>query len=337
LSGNKLNLADFKLSVNYIHVSEFIKACWGEEVKVKPVWFIAQSGRYIREFAEIVGNDFFKAVRDPLISSKLTLLPKKLGIDALILFQDIVTPLMAYNIDFYFDNGPKVKGEVSLDGLKYDINSLKFVLEEIKFVKSRKGNLPLIGFSGGPFSLLYYLNGKDLERVVGILKRREILEDLINLIIDYYKLQLRGGIDSFMLFDTNLYLLMERDLDVFKVYLSKIKEVFNEISLYGIPSIFFMLKSLRAIDYIKNLGFDVLTASEETDIVTFKKLFGKSVQGNLDPKYFLKREDLEREVIKILNMSKGMRGHIFNVTHRVPVGAREEDVMKVVKLVHEVG
>ncbi|MCX7794268.1 MAG: uroporphyrinogen decarboxylase [Thermodesulfovibrionales bacterium] len=329
----------------------FLKACRGEKTDYTPVWLMRQAGRYLPEYQEIRSKyDFMTLCKTPELAAEVTLQPvRRLNVDAAILFSDILIPLepMGVKVDFPEKGGPVLTPS---EGNKLrEINPEKdipFVIETIKILL-KELDVPLIGFSGAPFTLLTYIieqgsskNFLKTKRLMyeNLKEYNRIMELLTDTVTRYLSSQIKAGVQAVQLFDTWAGILTPRD---FKEYvLPHVKRVIS--SLKGsVPVIYFVLNGGTFLETIKESGADVIGVDWRIDIgIAIDRLKdGVAVQGNLDPcELFLPEEKLFERITDIVRkgMRSSIRGHIFNLGHGILPETPVEKAKFLVDSVHEI-
>jgi len=321
-----------------IDKSYFIRACWIKKVDEIPIWFMRQAGRYLPEYRKIRKKfSFLNMCKNPEISAEITLQPlKRFKLDAGIIFADILLPFegMGLKIEFSEKGGPHILNPVRCekDLMRLRIldpkNDTPYLLSAIKIVKNELGDkLPLIGFSGAPFTLASYaIEGKGSKDYVStktlMFSEKKLWEDIMNLftssIINYLKAQIDAGVDCIQLFDSWAGTLSPED---YKNYvLPYTKRIFSSLKETGVPGIHFSTGTTSYLKLIKEVGSDVIGIDWRIDIRdAFKEVGGeKAIQGNLDPAVLLGPGDVVvKSAKKILKNMKGKNGFIFNLGHGI--------------------
>ncbi|MEW6570727.1 MAG: uroporphyrinogen decarboxylase [Nitrospirota bacterium] len=336
----------------------FLKACRGEEVEFTPVWLMRQAGRYLPEYQSVRADvDFLTLCKTPDLAAEVTLQPVELlGVDAAILFSDILIPVeaMGMHLEFSDKEGPvlgdPVRNKSAVERLVIpDIEEdLSFVLETIRILRRKLDNrVPLIGFAGAPFTLAtYMIEGGTSKNFLNTKKLMfqhgatfEYLMDKLSVIItSYLSLQIKAGAHAVQIFDTWAGILAPFDYK--KYVLPYVKKIISELKKEKAPIIYFVNECAGILSEIKKSGADVIGIDWRIDISDAIKKIGKKlvVQGNLDPgALFLPREKLEERVKEILWKGEVAKGHIFNLGHGIlpqtPVG----NVKELVEVVHFYG
>ncbi len=334
----------------------FLRACKGEKTTPVPVWFMRQAGRYLPEYQEIRGKaDFLTMCKTPELAAEVTLQPVDiLGVDAAILFSDILIPLEAMGAGLSFKEGkgpiisPPVRSRKELERLHTiePERDVPFVLETIKILrKELSGRVPLIGFAGAPFTMATYLiEGGTTKSFVNIKKMlfsdpalfRSVMELITEVTISYLSAQIEAGVQAIQLFDTWAGVLTRHDFrDAALVYA---RRIFNALRERGVPMIYFVYDGGHLLDLTRLAGSDVIGLDWRTDMETALKVLGKDVvvQGNLDPcLLFLEEERLRDRISEIIQQGLGAKAHIFNLGHGVLPEIPPEKVRLAIEMIHE--
>ncbi len=335
----------------------FLKACRGERTSPVPVWFMRQAGRYLPEYQEIRGkSDFLTMCKTPELAAEVTLQPVELlGVDAAILFSDILIPLEAMGANLAFEEGrgpvlqPPVRGEDDINRLHHiePERDVPFVLETIKILRRELADkVPLIGFAGAPFTLASYLiEGGGTKSFVNIKRMffanpvlfRRVMDLITDVTISYLSAQIRAGAQAIQLFDTWAGVLTRHDFrDAALVYA---RRIFNELRPLGVPMVYFVFDGGHLLDLVRLSGADVIGLDWRTDIDTALFLMGDGnvvVQGNLDPcMLFLSEERLRDRIAEILFQGTMAKSHIFNLGHGILPEIPPEKVKLAVEIIHE--
>ncbi len=335
--------------------SQFLAACKRLPVDFTPVWFMRQSGRYLPEYQKLRRKfDVLTICKTPELSSFAALAPvKKLGVDAAIIFADLMLPVEAMGVKFRIVEaiGPVVDNPVAnladVKRLRL-INPTKdtsFVQSAIKLVKNQLTRTPLIGFSGAPFTLACYLveggASRNFEKTKGLmysnLKAWELLmTKLTKVVISYLEAQIEAGVDAIQLFDSWAGVLSEQDYQRYVAPYSQ--KIFSSIK--KVPTIHFTTGNPSLLPSIAAAGGDVISVDWRISIGKAWKLIGdnRAIQGNLDPAVlFAPFKVVKVEVKKILVQTAGRVGYIFNLGHGIYPGTPYQNVVKLVEFVHKFG
>jgi uroporphyrinogen decarboxylase len=336
--------------------SPFLKACRGEEVPYTPVWIMRQAGRYMKEYQEVRAEvDFLTLCKTPELAAKVTLQPVDiLGVDAAILFSDILIPVeaMGMHLEFSDKKGPAlsepIRSRTLVEKLMIPVpeDDVPFVFETIKILR-RELKVPLIGFSGAPFTLsTYMIEGGTSKNFLNTKKMmfqnpglfRELMDKITATVVSYLSAQIRAGAQAVQLFDTWAGILSPED---YKTYaFPYVKKAIAEIKKEGVPIIYFVNDCAGILKDVKKSGADVIGIDWRIDISDAIKKIGKklSVQGNLDPcALFLPKDKLAEKVEDIIEKGRAAKGHIFNLGHGVLPETPVENVKAMVEMVKELG
>ncbi len=331
----------------------FLKACRGEPVDYTPVWIMRQAGRYLPEYQAVRADvDFLTLCKTPELAAKVTIQPvERLGVDAAILFSDILIPVeaMGMHLEFNEKKGPilrePVRTKSALDRLIIPDteDSMPFVIDTIRILR-KELRVPLIGFSGAPFTLAtYIIEGGSTKNFVNTKKImyqnpglfNGLMEKLTLTVISYLVSQIRAGAQAVQIFDSWAGILSPQDYDEY--VLPHIKKTISELKKEGVPVIYFVNDCAGLLNSIKKTGADVIGVDWRIDLKEAIKKLGKrySVQGNLDPcALFLPKERIEDRVKEILYKGEFARGHIFNLGHGILPETPVENAIAMVEAVH---
>ncbi|MGW7536503.1 uroporphyrinogen decarboxylase [Amycolatopsis sp. NPDC054798] len=333
--------------------SAFLAAARGERPAHVPVWFMRQAGRSLPEYRALrEGVPMLDACFDPEMLAEITLQPvRRHGVDAAILFSDIVVPLKAagVDIDIVPGTGPVVASPVrDADAVralpKLEPEQVGKVAEGVRLLVERLGETPLIGFAGAPFTLASYLieggPSRNHEHTKALMHSQpEVWHDLAARLADiaatFLRAQLDAGVDAVQLFDSWAGALSERDYREF--VLPHSARVLAAAGEYGVPRIHFGVGTGELLGAMREAGADVVGVDWRIPLdVAVRRLGGKvSVQGNLDPALlYASWPVLEAEVRRIVEEGRAARGHVFNLGHGVLPGVDPEVLKRVVDLVH---
>jgi uroporphyrinogen decarboxylase len=334
-------------------------AARGGEPSRTPVWFMRQAGRSLPEYKKArEGNAMLESCLTPELASEITMQPvRRHGVDAAILYSDIVVPLYAAGIgvDIVPGTGPVVADPVRT---KSDVDALPDLHEEqvapvaaaIRLLTAELGDTPLIGFAGAPFTLASYLieggPSKNHERTKALMHSspdvwHALLAKLAGITTEFLRVQVEAGIDAMQLFDSWSGALSERDYREF--VLPHSTGVFDSLRDAGIPRIHVGVGTGELLVAMRDAGADVvgvdwrIPLDEAVRRLTAARPDGPApvVQGNLDPALLFADWDvLEREVRRIVAEGKAAAGHIFNLGHGVLPETDPTVVTRVTELVH---
>jgi len=334
----------------------FLKACRREKAGHTPVWLMRQAGRYMKEYMAIrEKHSFLEMCRAPELACEVTLQPvKAFELDAAIIFADILLPLdgMGINLEFAKNEGPVISNPVRT---RKDIDAVRiinpeehvpYLLKAIKMVKAElNGKVPLIGFSGSPFTLAsYIIEGEGSKNYINTKKLMysdpegwKILMDKISeVIIVYLEAQIDAGAQVVQLFDSWVGCLGPDD---FRNYaMPYTKRIIDRVSKKGVPVINFGTNTGTYLDLVRQAGGDVIGVDWKVRLDDAWKTIGydKAIQGNLDPVVlFGPVAEIRKRVKEIIDMAAGRPGHIFNLGHGIILGTPVDNVRAVIDSVHE--
>ncbi|MEI7892373.1 MAG: uroporphyrinogen decarboxylase [Myxococcales bacterium] len=328
----------------------FLLACRREHTDTTPVWFIRQAGRYMPEYRALrTKYTLLDLCKNPELAVQVTLQPLRLGVDAAILFADILLPLEPMGAPFEFaqGEGPVIHAPIvdraGIDALRViePEDGLGFVLAAIRLLK-KELPVPLIGFAGAPFTLASYLieGGKSAN----FLKtKRLMLSDpeswhallgkLAEVVRRYLRAQIAAGVDAVQLFDSWVGQLSP---DQYRTYvLPHTRHVLQDLE--QVPVIHFGTGTHSLLEAMRDAGGSVIGLDWRTPLSDGWKRVGydRAVQGNLDPAVlFAPRDVAEREVDRVLAQAGDRPGHIFNLGHGILPETPVETVQAVVDRVH---
>jgi uroporphyrinogen decarboxylase len=331
----------------------FLKACRREAVPRTPVWFMRQAGRYMSEYRALrAKHSLLTLCRTPELAVEVTLQPvRALGVDAAILFSDLLLPLAPLGIPFDFQAGEgpviekPVRSAADVAALRrFDPRQdLGMVLEAIRLLR-RDLQVPLIGFAGAPFTLASYAveggSSRSFEKTKGLLYQdpatwHRFAGLLAEIVADYLRAQVDAGAQALQLFDSWVGALDEADYREF--VLPHTKALFDRLAGVGVPLIHFGTGTGHLLAAQKEAGGDVIGVDWRTSLTTARERLGDGValQGNLDPTLlFAPRERLLGRVDAVLRQAAGRPGHVFNLGHGILPTTPVESVKAVVEHVH---
>lgn len=329
-----------------------LKAARGEETPYTPVWYMRQAGRYQPEYRELRKKySFFQISHHPDICAKVTRLPvDQLGVDAAILFADIMTPLKSrgLSVDIVEGVGPVIPNPVRTGTDLADLGELvperdvPYVLETIERLKGEL-DVPLIGFAGAPFTLASYLieggPSKDYHRTKAFMYTRPddwkaLTEDLAGMTIRYLTAQIDSGATAVQLFDSWVGALSREDYRLFIA--PTMSSIFMALKKTGAVTIYFAAGSGHLLTEWSRLPVDVLSFDWRLSIADVRERgITKSVQGNLDPSLLLAPLPLLKErAKKLLDEAGDDPGFIFNLGHGVLPEVRPESLRMLTDFIH---
>jgi uroporphyrinogen decarboxylase len=334
----------------------FLRACRREPVDKTPVWFMRQAGRYMPEYMAIrAKHTLLEICARPEVACEVTLQPVLAhGVDAAILFADILLPLEPMGAPFEFAKGEgpvvhhPIRTAADIAALKViePAEDLRHVMQAISLIRRElEGKTPLIGFAGAPFTLASYLveGGKsnNYEKTKGLMYGEpqlwgQLMEKLSEVIRRYLRAQIEAGAQAVQIFDSWVGDLSGADyVEFIQPYL---KPVFQDLAETGVPVIHFGTGTASLLELQRDTGGSVIGVDWRTPLAQARQRLGDSVavQGNLDPHLLsAPRPLLERRVKEVLNAAGSQPGHIFNLGHGILPHTPPSNVRYVRELVHE--
>ena len=331
----------------------FIAACRRQPVPHTPIWIMRQAGRYLPEYRRVRSQaEFATLLRRPELAAEVTLQPlRRFPLDAAILFSDIMTPLQGMGVDLSFEPGPVVREPIRTDAAIEALAPLvaerdvPYVLESIRLVRAGlPAGVPLIGFAGGPFTLLCYLVCGRPSKEFGAARAflysspasaERLLDRLADAMAAYLSAQAGAGAQALMLFESWAGLLAPPEFERFA--LRAARRTMAALRHVGVPLIYYVNQGSALMECVADLEVDVIGVDWRTplDVVRRKLGPGKAVQGNLDPAaLFAAPDELRRQAGRVLDEA-GSPGHIFNLGHGIWPETDPDAVARLVDFVHE--
>ena len=343
------------MAVTAAQTSPFLAAARRRPVPHTPVWFMRQAGRYLPEYRAVrERHSLLEICATPALAAEVTLQPvRRLGVDAAILFADILLPLVPMGLDLTFapGEGPVIRNPVrgAADVARLaavDVrDALAPVLETVRQVRRElDGATPLIGFAGGPFTVASYAIEGGSSRHFVAAKRlmyespaawHELLRRLVIVLGDYLSAQVEAGAQALQLFDSWVGVLSPDDYQ--RYVMPHSRELFDRLRTTGVPVVHFGVETASLLELMRDAGGDVIGVDWRLPLDEARKRIGArhAVQGNLDPvALFAPLPELRGRVRDILRRAGGT-GHIFNLGHGVLPDTPVDHVRAVVDLVHE--
>jgi len=335
----------------------FLRACRGEAVDHVPVWFMRQAGRSLPEYRELrATGSILEAIADPDLACEVTMQPvRRYGVDAAILFSDIVVPYHAigFGVDVVPGRGPVIAEPfTSKDDLgrlreltEVDVShvtaTVDLVVEQLK-----ETNTPLIGFAGAPFTVASYLVEGAPTREFAVIKTMmhaepalfdQLLDRLVEITISFLRAQINHGARAVQLFDSWAGSLTREEYARFA--LPATQRVLEGIADLEVPTILFGVGTGELLGLMSTAGSSVVGIDWHVDLDEGRRRVGdKPVQGNLDPARCLGGEELAVEAAReVLAKAGTAAGHIFNLGHGVLPTTDPAALEAVVRVVHDEG
>ncbi len=334
--------------------SVFMKACRREKTDYTPVWLMRQAGRFMREYRELRSRvSFLELCKTPELAAEVTLSAvDRLGVDAAIIFSDILVILepLGVGLEFSKGDGPKILKPVrsgkAVDGLSdFDTESLGFVYDAVSITRrALDPEKALIGFAGAPFTIASYAieggGSRNYENTKGLMYKDEgawhtLMEKLTAATAGHLNAQIKAGADAVQLFDSWVGCLSPDDYKDF--VLPHMKKLVGSITK-DVPVIHFGTGTGALLELMKESGSPVIGFDWRVDLgETWKRIgYDVAVQGNLDPVVlFAPQAEIRKRAKIILDKAEGRPGHIFNLGHGILPRTPVDNVLALVDAVHE--
>ena len=340
-----------------------IRALLRQPVDTTPVWIMRQAGRYLPEYRATrkKAGDFLTLCKTPELACEVTLQPlDRFDLDAAILFSDILTipDAMGLGLVFKEGDGPtfthpiRSTSDITKLSIPDPLDELRYVVDAVTLIRRElNGRVPLIGFSGSPWTLATYMveggSSKEFSKIKGLLYNNPAAtEKLLNLVAAsvaaYLNAQIEAGAQAVMLFDTWGGTLTP---ELYRRYslapmVEIIKQLHREYNGHKIPVILFSKGANHSLQEMAASGTDAVGLDWTIDISDAKNIVGDTValQGNLDPAVlYSSPESIQNEVKKIIAAYGKPSGHVFNLGHGIHPGIDPDNVKILVDSVHAFG
>jgi uroporphyrinogen decarboxylase len=334
--------------------SPFMRACRREQVPYTPVWLMRQAGRYMKEYRDVrARHTFLEMCKKPEVASEVTVYAAhRLGVDAAIIFADILLIIepMGLDLEFAKGEGPVIHNPVrSAEDVKRvreveDVSSLSYVYDAIRITRRElRPNIPLIGFCGAPFTLASYIcEGGGSKNYINT--KRLMYTDagawhaLMSLIARalsrYLNAQVEAGAQAVQIFDSWVGALGPDDYREF--VLPHTREVIEQVKT-GVPVIHFGTGTAGLLELMKEAGGDVIGLDWRVRLdEAWARLGDVAVMGNFDSIALFTTPDIIRQRAKaILDQAANRPGHVFNLGHGILPETPVDNVVALVEAVHE--
>ncbi|MEP7223671.1 MAG: uroporphyrinogen decarboxylase [Actinomycetota bacterium] len=338
--------------------SPFLRACHGLPADRTPVWLLRQAGRYMPEYRALrEQHSMLEVIRTPELAAQVTLMPvEAFGVDAAIVFSDILPPLvgMGLELDFVQGDGPRIGNPISsprdvdLLGTPPAEETMAGTLGAIALVRREleSRDIPVIGFAGAPFTLASYAieggTSKDFSKTKAFMLSepvawRRLLTKLATVQADYLLAQAQAGAQALQVFDSWAGRALGRE-DYLRYVAPVNRELYAAIATAGVPVINFSLGVSAYLAEAAGCGGDVVGLDWQLPLDEAWTLLGdeRPVQGNLDPASLLAPwRELQARADDVLERAAGRPGHIFNVGHGVVPQTPVDNVRRLVEHVRE--
>jgi len=343
--------------------SRFVRACLRQPVDRTPVWFLRQAGRYMPEYMAVrKHHSLLDICRTPEIAAEVTITAaERLGVDAAIIFADLLLPFTPMGLEFEFlaGEGPVVHVPVrtaeQVRALRTDrVDELSYVARAIERVAAHFGTpradgdqLGIIGFCGAPFTLAsYMIEGGSSRNYVETKKMMYgdgvawpmLMEKLVTVLTGFALQQVQAGADVIQIFDSWVGALSVADYR--RYCLPAVTELVRRVREMGVPVIYFGVDTASLLPAMSETGADVIGLDWRVPLDAGWKAVGAgcAVQGNLDPiTLFAPGDVLKERVREVLAAAAGRPGHIFNLGHGIVPGTPVENVIQIVEWIKEYG
>ena len=331
--------------------TSLLDACWGKPVERRPVWFMRQAGRSLPEYRALrEQHGMFDIFRAPELAAEVTMQPvRRLGVDAAILFSDIVVPLAAVGIEIDLRPGPVLRepfrAPADLERLRplEPEADMAYVLDTVRLLAGEL-DVPLIGFAGAPFTLASYLieggSSKTLARTKVAMHAdpvfwAELLDRLAGIVVASLRAQVEAGASAVQVFDSWAGLLNPSDYR--RSVLPATRKIFAGLEGLGVPRIHFGVGTGELLELQAEAGADVVGVDWRVPLDRARARLGDrvAVQGNLDPAVCLAPwEVVAREAGAVLDANAGRPGHVFNLGWGVLPETDPDILRRLVDFVH---
>lgn len=340
-----------------------LRAARGEAVERVPVWIMRQAGRYLPEFREIrLHNSFFDLCRNPKLACDVTLMPiNRFDLDAAIIFSDIlvVPQALGMTVEMIPGKGPSFPEPLvvpaDLAKLNKDVDVMKelgYVMEALTLTRhTLKGKVPLIGFSGAPWTLMSYMiegGGSDTKSKAKSWlykypeESHELLKILTNVITDYLVEQVCAGAQMLQLFESHAgcldhTLFVKFALPYIRVISRRVRDKLKERGVACVPMVIFAKDGHYALEEIAQSHYEVIGLDWTIEPKIAKKVCGESLtlQGNLDPCALYAPKDELTRIAKGMLQKFGYKNYICNLGHGIYPDMDPESVRTLVDFVHK--
>lgn len=339
----------------------FLRALLKQSVERTPVWMMRQAGRYLPEYRKVreQAGSFMNLCTNPELACEVTLQPlDRYAFDAAILFSDILTipDAMGLGLSFAEGEGPRfsnpIRSAADVDKLPIPDpeQELRYVIDAVRLIRtSLQGRVPLIGFSGSPWTLATYMveggSSKSFQKIKAMMYEQpsvmhRMLEKLAKSVALYLNAQIAAGAQAVMLFDTWGGMLTSEDYLEFSLHYAKLvrEQLQTEADGRRVPTILFTKGGGLWLEAMAESGYDALGLDWQTDIGLARARVGDKValQGNMDPVSLYANPDVIRAKVKnVLERYGRGSGHVFNLGHGILPDIDPEHVKAMVDAVHE--
>nr|WP_256489469.1 uroporphyrinogen decarboxylase [Pleionea sp. CnH1-48] len=349
------------MKVTKLKNDRYLRAALGQPVDYTPVWMMRQAGRYLPEYRELraEAGSFMALATNPELACEVTLQPlRRFDLDAAILFSDILTipDAMGLGLHFVQGEGPafekpvRTKADVEALFVPDPADKLKYVTDAVSVIrKELDGKVPLIGFSGSPWTLATYMIEGGATKNFSVIKEmmfsapellHQVLSVLADSVVEYLNAQIEAGAQAVMIFDTWGGVLTPRDYRAFSLdYMARIVDgLKRENEGRQVPVTLFTKNGGQWLDQMAATGCDCLGVDWTTNLADAReRVAGKvALQGNMDPSVLYGSPERIREEVATILASYGKgSGHVFNLGHGIHPTVNPEHAKVFVDAIHE--
>jgi uroporphyrinogen decarboxylase len=331
-----------------------LKAYRGEKTDYVPVWYMRQAGRSQPEYRKIKEKySLFEITHNPEICAYVTKLPvDQHGVDAAILYKDIMSPLPAIGVDVeikpgvgpVIDDPIRSKADVEKLGKIEPEQDVPYILDTIKLLVNEQLNVPLIGFSGAPFTLASYMieggPSKNYYKTKAMMYAEPetwflLMDKLGDMVITYVKAQIKAGAKAIQIFDSWIGTINAED---YRIFIKPVMErIFTELRGENVPLIMHGVGTRHLMKEFNDLPLDVVGVDWRTQIKEARDMgITKTLQGNLDPTILLAPWNvIEERTKEILDQGMAQPGYVFNLGHGVFPEVKVETLQRLTKFIHD--
>ncbi|MGZ9698607.1 uroporphyrinogen decarboxylase [Bacillus safensis] len=332
----------------------FLKACKGEKTDHVPVWYMRQAGRSQPEYRALKEKyGLFEITHQPELCAYVTRLPvEQYGVDAAILYKDIMTPLPAIGVDVEIKNGIgpvinapiRFKADIERLGELHPEEDLPYVLDTIQLLTKEQLNVPLIGFAGAPFTMASYMieggPSKNYHKTKALMYSDPeawmlLMNKLADMTITYIRAQVKAGISAFQIFDSWVGALNAAD---YRTFIKPVMQrIFTELKSENVPMIMYGVGASHLAKDWHDLPLDVVGLDWRMSVDEARKEgLTKTLQGNLDPTILLAPwEVIEERAKDILDQGMKSDHFIFNLGHGVFPDVSTDTLKKLTDFIHD--
>jgi uroporphyrinogen decarboxylase len=333
--------------------ARFLAAARQHPVDRTPVWFMRQAGRCLAAYRELREHyDILTITRTPELCARVTLMPvEEFGVDAAVLYADIMLPLFGMGVPFSIDPGlgpvihQPVRDAAAVRALRIvdAEEATPDLFEAIRLIRRElDGRTAVLGFAGAPFTVASYLiegrPTKDFARSKGLMYGQpavwhQLMETLTEVTVRYLRAQVAAGVQALQLFDSWIGVLGAREYSDY--VLPYVRRIFDGVA-GTVPTIHFGTSTAHLLEQMAGAGSDVMSVDWRLPLdEAWSRIGAHAIQGNLDPTACLAPWPVvERETRRVLSEAGGRPGHIFNLGHGVLADTPSDTLRGIVQLVH---